>query len=181
MSPPSTLLPPLQELAALEESGALPGYRASRLEQLQSDAAMLICNLQGVGAEGASQDTGVGLFAAAAALNHSCRPNCHTVTMGACAGLAEIRTPSCWLSCPLGLVPSPWAGFVPAWSWLGMVCSPKGLTNCLDSVPSATRGVPPGRPAPAPPPPPPSSFIIRASRRLSTACCRPDHVRAHHH
>ncbi len=73
----------LQELAALEESGALPGYRASRLEQLQSDAAMLICNLQGVGAEGASQDTGVGLFAAAAALNHSCRPNCHPVTMGA--------------------------------------------------------------------------------------------------
>ena len=31
---------------ALEESGALTGYRASRLEQLQSDAAMLICNLQ---------------------------------------------------------------------------------------------------------------------------------------
>lgn len=79
----SLLIHRLQELAALEESGALPGYCASRLEQLQSDAAMLICNLQGVGAEGASQDTGVGLFAAAAALNHSCRPNCHTVTMGA--------------------------------------------------------------------------------------------------
>ncbi|KAL4434829.1 hypothetical protein ABPG77_005356 [Micractinium sp. CCAP 211/92] len=78
----AALRPLHKELAALEESGALPGYRASRLEQLQSDAAMLICNLQGVGAEGASQDTGVGLFAAAAALNHSCRPNCHTVTMG---------------------------------------------------------------------------------------------------
>lgn len=36
----------LQALVNLEESGVLEGYRASRLEQLQSDAAMLICNLQ---------------------------------------------------------------------------------------------------------------------------------------
>ena len=43
---PARLPTPLQELVALEESGALAGYRASRLEQLQSDAAMLICNLQ---------------------------------------------------------------------------------------------------------------------------------------
>ncbi len=132
----AALRPLHKELQALEASGALLGYKASRLEQLQSDAAMLICNLQvsgavhrvcsmragrvhrrkhglavgavvglpqaaaaacphlaptpapcspllqGVGAEGASQDCGVGLFPAAAAFNHSCRPTCHTVTMG---------------------------------------------------------------------------------------------------
>ncbi|PSC73293.1 SET domain-containing [Micractinium conductrix] len=78
----AALRPLHKELVALEESGALEGYRASRLEQLQSDAAMLICNLTGVGAEGASQEAGVGLFPAGAALNHSCRPNCISVPIG---------------------------------------------------------------------------------------------------
>lgn len=78
----AALRPLHKELQALQAAGSLPNYKACRLEQLQSDAAMLICNLQGVGAEGASQDAGVGLFPAAAALNHSCRPNCLPVTMG---------------------------------------------------------------------------------------------------
>lgn len=42
----AALRPLHKELQALEASGTLPGYKASRLEQLQSDAAMLICNLQ---------------------------------------------------------------------------------------------------------------------------------------
>lgn len=46
----AALRPLHKELQALEASGALPGYKASRLEQLQSDAAMLICNLQVSGA-----------------------------------------------------------------------------------------------------------------------------------
>ena len=48
----AALRPLHKELQALEASGALPGYKASRLEQLQSDAAMLICNLQVPGAGG---------------------------------------------------------------------------------------------------------------------------------
>ncbi|EFN52201.1 hypothetical protein CHLNCDRAFT_139012 [Chlorella variabilis] len=78
----AALRPLHRALAALEAAAALPGYRAASLAQLQSDAAMLICNLQGVGAEHAGQDSGVGLFPAAASLNHSCRANCHSVTMG---------------------------------------------------------------------------------------------------
>lgn len=42
----AALRPLHKELQALEASGTLPSYKASRLEQLQSDAAMLICNLQ---------------------------------------------------------------------------------------------------------------------------------------
>lgn len=42
----AALRPLAKELQALEASGALPGYQAARLDQLQSDAAMLICNLQ---------------------------------------------------------------------------------------------------------------------------------------
>lgn len=42
----AALRPLHKELQALEAAGTLPGYKASRLEQLQSDAAMLICNLQ---------------------------------------------------------------------------------------------------------------------------------------
>lgn len=42
----AALRPLHKELQAFEASGELPGYQTSRLEQMQSDAAMLICNLQ---------------------------------------------------------------------------------------------------------------------------------------
>ena len=56
----AALRPLHKELVALEESGALEGYRASRLEQLQSDAAMLICNLTVGGAGGGGSREGEG-------------------------------------------------------------------------------------------------------------------------
>ena len=49
-----------QELVALAESGAVPGYAPSSLAQLQATAGALGLCLHGVGAEGASSEPGLG-------------------------------------------------------------------------------------------------------------------------
>ncbi|GAB4814965.1 hypothetical protein N2152v2_002011 [Parachlorella kessleri] len=71
-----------QELVALAESGAVPGYQPSSLVQLQGAAGAIALSLQGIGPEGSSTEPGLGLFPALNLFAHSCAPNCAYVVSG---------------------------------------------------------------------------------------------------
>ena len=95
--------------------------------------------LQGVGAEGASQEAGIGLFPAAAALNHSCRPNCHTVTMGAPrrpprqqpGHAVQCRMQAGWLATASLLIEAPARARVPGRLTAPLVC----CSSCACAAP----------------------------------------------
>lgn len=72
-----------KELQALADSGSLPGYKASSLTRMQTDAAQISIHVQTIAAPKAgTTDTGVGMFPCLSQFQHCCAPNAFFLTVG---------------------------------------------------------------------------------------------------